>query len=75
MLILNCVNKLCILPFITYISVCLKYLKDLFQFGDQDGKSIDAKLQHPMGICVLRENILAVADSYNHKVSLYFVNT
>lgn len=43
---------------------------DLFQFGDEDGNHINAKLQHPMGVCVFKENMLAITDTYNHKIKL-----
>uniref|UniRef100_A0A3Q2P7E6 NHL repeat containing 2 n=1 Tax=Fundulus heteroclitus TaxID=8078 RepID=A0A3Q2P7E6_FUNHE len=41
---------------------------NLFAFGDVDGKGVDAKLQHPLGVAWAREqSLLYVADSYNHK--------
>ncbi|KAJ0015989.1 hypothetical protein NQD34_014279 [Periophthalmus magnuspinnatus] len=41
---------------------------NLFAFGDVDGKGVDAKLQHPLGVSWSSEqNLLYVADSYNHK--------
>lgn len=42
--------------------------QDLFAYGDVDGKGIDAKLQHPLGVATIGE-LIYVADSYNHKVS------
>lgn len=42
--------------------------QDLFAYGDVDGKGIDAKLQHPLGVAAVGEFIY-VTDSYNHKVS------
>jgi len=39
----------------------------LFEFGFQDGKWKEAKLQHPLGVAV-RDGRLLVADSYNHRV-------
>lgn len=48
--------------------------QNLFAFGDVDGKGIDAKLQHPLGVCWDEGNsLLYVADSYNHKVSLFYM--
>lgn len=45
--------------------------QNLFAFGDVDGKGVDAKLQHPLGIAWAPEqSLLYVADSYNHKVTL-----
>ncbi|XP_069835856.1 NHL repeat-containing protein 2 [Dendropsophus ebraccatus] len=42
---------------------------DLFAFGDIDGKGINVKLQHPLGVSWShKEGILYVADSYNHKI-------
>lgn len=44
--------------------------QNLFAFGDMDGKGVDAKLQHPLGVAWASEqNLLYVADSYNHKVT------
>ncbi|XP_055031973.2 NHL repeat-containing protein 2 isoform X2 [Misgurnus anguillicaudatus] len=44
---------------------------NLFAFGDIDGKGIDAKLQHPLGVCWDEGNsLLYVADSYNHKIKV-----
>ncbi|XP_068239401.1 NHL repeat-containing protein 2 [Palaemon carinicauda] len=40
---------------------------DLFAYGDIDGSGVDAKLQHPLGVAALNEN-LYVVDSYNHKI-------
>ncbi|XP_054713726.1 NHL repeat-containing protein 2-like [Uloborus diversus] len=41
---------------------------DLFQFGDVDGKGNNAKLQHPMSVCSLKQGVLLITDTYNHKV-------
>ncbi|XDV44331.1 hypothetical protein PO909_012631 [Leuciscus waleckii] len=42
---------------------------NLFAFGDVDGKGIDAKLQHPLGVSWNEDSsLLYVADSYNHKI-------
>lgn len=44
---------------------------NLFAFGDVDGKGVDAKLQHPLGVTWSSEqNLLYVADSYNHKIKV-----
>lgn len=40
---------------------------DLFTFGDTDGLGNDVRLQHPLGI-VFHENVLYLADTYNHKI-------
>jgi len=43
--------------------------KNLFSFGDVDGKSFAGKLQHPLGIAYNPKlNKLFVADTYNHKI-------
>ena len=42
---------------------------DLFAFGDCDGKGVDAKLKHPLGVAYSEAGgCLYVADSYNHKI-------
>ncbi|XP_051274495.1 NHL repeat-containing protein 2 [Dicentrarchus labrax] len=44
---------------------------NLFAFGDIDGKGVDAKLQHPLGVAWDPEqSLLYVADSYNHKIKV-----
>ena len=55
------------------IKCCVSRFQNLFAFGDQDGKGVDVKLQHPLGVAwnPLTQR-LYVADSYNHKVSKYF---
>ena len=42
----------------------------LFDFGDRDGDFRQAQLQHPLGIAVLADGNVLVADTYNHKVKL-----
>ena len=42
---------------------------DLFEFGDVDGQGDLVRLQHPLGIA-LYNNILYVADTYNHKIKV-----
>ncbi|KAK3706776.1 hypothetical protein QZH41_015340, partial [Actinostola sp. cb2023] len=42
---------------------------NLFAFGDVDGKGVDVKLQHPLGIAWnAHSQELFLADSYNHKI-------
>lgn len=41
--------------------------KGLFTFGDIDGRTTDALLQHPLGVAAT-EHSLIVADTYNHKI-------
>nr|XP_034195236.1 NHL repeat-containing protein 2 isoform X2 [Osmia lignaria] len=42
---------------------------DLHDFGDSDGTRYTVKLQHPLGItCHSKENVIYVADTYNHKI-------
>lgn len=49
--------------------------QDLFSFGDIDGTGVTAKLQHPIGITWRAGNKdLIVADTYNHKVSIWIFN-
>ncbi len=43
--------------------------KGLFQFGDVDGDSGRARLQHPLGVA-LRDGLLYVADTYNSKIKV-----
>ena len=44
----------------------------LFTFGDADGPLEEARLQHPLGVCVWADDrdgeSLLVADTYNHRV-------
>lgn len=43
--------------------------QNLFAFGDQDGKQLNAKLQHPLGVCYNpQDKFIYVADTYNHKI-------
>jgi hypothetical protein len=45
--------------------------KNLHSFGDKDGVSFDAKLQHPLGVHFIPEkNVILIADTYNHKVKV-----
>ncbi|CAN9509252.1 unnamed protein product [Ophioblennius macclurei] len=44
---------------------------NLFAYGDVDGKGVDAKLQHPLGVAwAPQQSLLYVADSYNHKIKV-----
>ncbi|XP_012670004.2 NHL repeat-containing protein 2 isoform X2 [Clupea harengus] len=44
---------------------------NLFAFGDTDGKGVDVKLQHPLGVAWdAQSSLLYVADSYNHKIKV-----
>uniref|UniRef100_A0A2C9JRW6 Thioredoxin domain-containing protein n=1 Tax=Biomphalaria glabrata TaxID=6526 RepID=A0A2C9JRW6_BIOGL len=47
---------------------------NLFAFGDTDGIGINAKLQHPLGVAVLDEQLI-IADSYNHKIKTVDLKT
>lgn len=40
---------------------------DLFEFGDEDGRGDDVRLQHPLGVFALGDKVL-IADTYNHKI-------
>ena len=45
--------------------------KNLHAYGDQDGQSVDARLQHPLGVAFIPEkNVIAVTDTYNHKIKV-----
>lgn len=44
--------------------------KGLFDFGDRDGRLREAKLQHVLGIAVIDENRVILADTYNHKIKM-----
>ena len=43
--------------------------RGLFEFGDQDGRGDEVRLQHPLGVA-WHEGRLYVADTYNHKVKV-----
>ncbi len=40
---------------------------DLFEFGDRDGKGLEARLQHPLGV-VYHDGAVYVADTYNNRI-------
>jgi thiol-disulfide isomerase/thioredoxin len=43
----------------------------LYDFGFRDGEAADARLQHPLGVAVLPDGSLAIADTYNGAVRRY----
>ncbi|MGM9471093.1 NHL domain-containing thioredoxin family protein [Pseudarthrobacter sp. YS3] len=45
--------------------------KGLFDFGFRDGAASDARLQHPLGVTVLPDGSVAIADTYNGAVRRY----
>ncbi|MET4145196.1 NHL domain-containing thioredoxin family protein [Arthrobacter sp. UYCo732] len=45
--------------------------KGLFDFGFRDGDSSEARLQHPLGVTVLPDGSVAIADTYNGAVRRY----
>ena len=45
--------------------------KGLFDFGFRDGEAAEARLQHPLGVTVLPDNSVAIADTYNGAVRRY----
>ncbi|MDQ0676621.1 thiol-disulfide isomerase/thioredoxin [Arthrobacter pascens] len=45
--------------------------KGLFDFGFRDGAAPDARLQHPLGVTVLPDGSVAIADTYNGAVRRY----
>lgn len=45
--------------------------RGLFDFGFQDGGGSDALLQHPLGVTVLSDGSVAVADTYNGALRRY----
>ncbi|UXI20173.1 putative N-acetylgalactosaminyltransferase 9 [Sarcoptes scabiei] len=48
---------------------------DLFAFGDIDGASNDCRLQHCIGICSGPNDIVYLADTYNHKIKKINIKT
>lgn len=45
--------------------------KGLFDFGFRDGTAAEARLQHPLGVTVLPDGSVAIADTYNGAVRRY----
>jgi thiol-disulfide isomerase/thioredoxin len=45
--------------------------KGLFTFGHQDGDADEALLQHPLGVAVLDDGSIAIADTYNGAIRRY----
>jgi len=43
----------------------------LFDFGFRDGDATEARLQHPLGVTVLPDGSVAIADTYNGAVRRY----
>ena len=43
----------------------------LFDFGYRDGDASEARLQHPLGVAVLPDGSVAIADTYNGAVRRY----
>ncbi|MGJ9403067.1 NHL domain-containing thioredoxin family protein [Arthrobacter sp. KK5.5] len=43
----------------------------LFDFGFRDGDAAEARLQHPLGVTVLPDGSVAIADTYNGAVRRY----
>jgi hypothetical protein len=43
----------------------------LFDFGHRDGPAGDARLQHPLGVAVLPDGSVLIADTYNGAVRRY----
>ncbi|MBO9554529.1 NHL domain-containing thioredoxin family protein [Cellulomonas sp.] len=47
----------------------------LFDFGHRDGPADQARMQHPLGVAVLPDGSVAVADTYNGAVRRYVPDT
>ncbi|MGH3861504.1 NHL domain-containing thioredoxin family protein [Actinokineospora sp.] len=45
--------------------------KGLFAFGHRDGHADEALLQHPLGVAVLDDGAVAIADTYNGAIRRY----
>ncbi|MET4059895.1 thiol-disulfide isomerase/thioredoxin [Arthrobacter sp. UYP6] len=55
----------------TRVSVGTAVGAGLFDFGFRDGDAGDARLQHPLGVAVLPDGSVAIADTYNGAVRRY----
>lgn len=53
------------------ISVETAVGQGLFDFGFRDGPAAEARLQHPLGVTVLPDGSVAIADTYNGAVRRY----
>lgn len=49
--------------------------KGLFEFGHTNGSVHDALMQHPLGLSLLDDNRIVVADSFNNAIRLIDINT
>ncbi len=47
----------------------------LFDFGHRDGPAVEALLQHPLGVAMLPDGSVAIADTYNGAVRRYDPHT
>ncbi|MFJ4030110.1 NHL domain-containing thioredoxin family protein [Paenarthrobacter sp. NPDC089989] len=47
----------------------------LFDFGFRDGEAAEARLQHPLGVTVLPDGSVAIADTYNGAVRRFDPST
>ncbi len=52
-------------------SVLTQVGRGLFEFGHRDGPAEEALLQHPLGVTVLPDGSVAVADTYNDSIRRY----
>lgn len=55
----------------TAVSVDTAVGAGLFDFGFRDGAAGEARLQHPLGVAVLPDGSVAIADTYNGAVRRY----
>ncbi|MDN3481101.1 NHL domain-containing thioredoxin family protein [Arthrobacter sp. APC 3897] len=55
----------------TRVSVSTAVGAGLFDFGFRDGAAAEARLQHPLGVAVLPDGSVAIADTYNGAVRRY----
>ncbi|MBO0908494.1 NHL domain-containing thioredoxin family protein [Arthrobacter sunyaminii] len=55
----------------TRVSVSTAVGAGLFDFGFRDGPAGEARLQHPLGVAVLPDGSVAIADTYNGAVRRY----